>query len=67
MNDKYIEVHLKRGKQIFKVSVAISFIVKVTECKSGTFICFLLGDGYGSLSRFRCIESYDEVMALIDS
>ena len=65
-NNEFIEVHKKCGKRIEKVSIKKNQIIMVLSTKSGTFVCFLLPDGWGYPSRVCCIESYDEVMALIN-
>lgn len=64
--NEFIEVHKKCGKRIEKVSIKKNQIIMVWQTKSVTLICFLLPDGWGYPFRVRCIESYDEVMALIN-
>ncbi|MDE6401413.1 MAG: hypothetical protein K2L54_02245 [Clostridiales bacterium] len=65
-NKDLIELHRKYRKRIKRVSIRKDQILMVDETKRGTFISFLLHADFESFATVRCIESYDDVMALIN-
>ena len=63
----FIELHVKTlFGNIRRVSIPIGKIYKVLEEKNGASILYARRDAWGDLFSVHCLESYDEVMALLD-
>ncbi len=66
LNDEFIEVHKRRGKYLDRVMIRKDKILFIKSWKRGASINFLLHADWVSFACVFCIESYDEVVALLN-
>ncbi len=66
--NKVIELHVRKfGGQLRRISVPFEGIRFIRECNRGTKLGYSCKDQLGYFFYLHCIESYDEVMALINN
>ncbi len=64
---KLIELHVRLfGGKIRRVSVPTESIFSIRESRTGVILFSSCRDSAGFFLTLHCIESYDEVMALIN-